>query len=176
MMRQEEQLLEAFLEQKGAGKRATATSRRHQVTTWRSTKTEVNHSPRRDVPTSRRPHVATSPRRDVPTPRRPHVATSPRRDVTTSRRQLKILHLIIKCEGARESRALKNVRPETRIWRTCNTDLKNILGFLYWILFICLIIFGSYDGVLHTLYFVSLLHDVLNSFLGLHQTLSQTMD
>ena len=101
-----------------------------------------------------------------------HVATSPRRDVTTSRRQLKILHLIIKCEGARESRALKNVRPETRIWRTCNTDLKNILGFLYWILFICLIIFGSYDGVLHTLYFVSFLHDVLSSFLGLHQTLS----
>ena len=34
-----------------------------------------------------------------------HVATSPRRDVTTSRRLLKILHLIIKCEEARESRA-----------------------------------------------------------------------
>ena len=96
-------------------------------------------------------HVATSPRRDVTKSRRggqllqkstiPHVATSPRRDVTTSQRQLKILHLIIKCEGARESRGWKNVRPETRIWRTCNTDLKNILGFLYWILFICLIIF-----------------------------------
>ena len=56
----------------------------------------------------------------------------PRRDVTTSRRQLKILHLIIKCEGARDSRASKNVRPETRIWRTCNTDFENILGFLYW--------------------------------------------
>ena len=59
---------------------------------------------------------------------------------------------------------------------TCNTDLKILLGFLYWILFICLIIFGSYEDVLHTLYFVSFLHDVLNSFLGLHQTLSQTMD
>ena len=122
-------------------------------------------------------HVATSPRRDVTKSRRggqllQKSTISPRRDVTTSRRQLKILHLIIKCEGARESRALKNVRPETRIWRTCNTDLKNILGFLYWILFICLIIFGSYDGVLHTLYFVSFLHDVLSSFLGLHQTLS----
>ena len=104
------------------------------------------------------------------------VTTSPRRDVTTSRRQLKILHLIIKCEGARDSRVLKNVRPETRIWRTCNTDLKKILGFLYWILFICLIIFGSYDDALHILYFVSLFHDVLNSFLGLYQTLSQTMD
>ena len=145
MMRQEEQLLEAFWSneeqaRKPLPRRDVSTSRRHQVMTWRSTITEVNHSPRRDVPTSRRPHVA----------------TSPRRDITTSRRQLKILHLIIKCEGARESRALKNVRPETRIGRTCNTDLKNILGFLYWILFICLIIFGSYEGVLHTLYILFL--------------------
>ena len=139
MMRQEEQLLEAF---------------------WSNEEQARKPLPRRDVTTSRRHHVA----------------TSPRRDVTTSRRQLKILHLIIKCEGARDSRVWKNVRPETRIWRTCNTDLKNILGFLYWILFICLIIFGSYDDVLHILYFVSLFHDVLNSFLGLHQTLSQTMD
>ena len=30
-----------------------------------------------------------------------HVATSPRRDVTTSRRQLENLHLIIKCQTAR---------------------------------------------------------------------------
>ena len=65
---------------------------------------------RRDVPTSRRPNVATSQRRDVPTSRRPHVATSQRhdvestlqkstsgnvvtsqrRDVSTSRRQLEI--------------------------------------------------------------------------------------
>ena len=153
-MRQEEQLLEAF---------------------WSNEEQARNHC-----------HVATSPRRDVTKSRRggqllqkstiPHVATSPRRDVTTSRRQLKILHLIIKCEGAQKSRVLKNVRPETQIWRTCNTDLKNILGILYWILVICLIIFGSYEDVLHILYFVSLFHDVLNSFLGLHQTLSQTMD
>ena len=84
----------SFLEQGGAGKEAlprrdVSTSRRHQVTTWRSTISEVNHSPRRDVITSRRHHVA----------------TSSRRDVTTSRRLLKILHLIIKCEEARESRA-----------------------------------------------------------------------
>ena len=143
----------------------------------------VATSPRRDVTKSRRGgqqmQKSTSTNAEVSifsTSRRLHVATSPRRDMTTSRRQLKNLHLIIKCEKAREFRALKNVRPETRIWRTCNTDLKNILGFLYWILFICLIIFGSYDDVLHILYFVSLFHDVLNSFLGLHQTLSQTMD
>ena len=100
MMRQEEQLLEAFWSneeqaRKPLPRRDVSTSRRHQVTTWRSTNTEVNHSP-------------------------------------TSRRQLKNLHLIIKCEGARDSRASKNVRPETRIWRTCNTDFENILGFLYW--------------------------------------------
>ena len=120
--------------------------------------------------TSRRLHVATSPSHDV------EVNYYRSQPFPTSRRQLKILHLIIKCEGARDSRVLKNVRPETRIWRTCNTDLKNILGILYWILVICLIIFGSYEDVLHILYFVSLFHDVLNSFLGLHQTLSQTMD
>ena len=97
MMRQEEQLLEAFWSneeqaRKPLPRRDVFTSRRHQVTTWRSTKPEVNHS---------------------------HVATSPRRDVTTSRRHLKNLHLIIKCEGARDSRVSKNVRPERRIWRTC---------------------------------------------------------
>ena len=136
--------------------------------------------------TSRRLHVATSSSHDVEvnyyrsqpglTSRRYHVATSPRRDVNTSRRLLKILHLIIKCEEARESRAWECVRPETRNWRPANTDWRILLGFLYWILFIYLVIFGLYDGVFHTLYFVSLLHDVLNSFLGLHQTLSQTMD
>ena len=141
-------------------RRDVSTSRRHQVTTWRSTITEVNPVSRRDVTTSRRHHVA----------------TSPRRDVTTSRRLLKILHLIIKCEEARESRALEFVRPETRNWRPANSDWRILLVFLYWILFTYLVIFGLYDGVLHTLYFVYFLHDVLNSFLGLHQTLSQPMD
>ena len=136
-------------------------------------------------------HVATSPRCDVTksrrlvnkrrsqqftTSRRHHVDTSPRRDVTTSRRLLENLHLIIKCQTAREFRALENVRPETRNFRTCNTDFKDLLGFLYWFFFIVLIIFGSHDDVLHIIYFVSFLHDVLNLFLGLHQTLSQTMD
>ena len=96
-MRQEEHFLEAF---------------------W------SNEEQARSTGTSRRLHVATSPSHDVEvnyyrsqpglTSRRHHVATSPRRDVTTSRRLLKILHLIIKCEEARESRALEFVRPETR--------------------------------------------------------------
>ena len=102
MMRQEEQLLEAFWsneeqERKLLPRRYVSTSRRHQVTTWRSTITEVNQSPRRDV--------------------------------TTSRRQLKILHLIIKCEGARKSRVLKNVRPETRIGRPAALSGRFFLDF-----------------------------------------------
>ena len=102
MMRQEEQLLEAFWsneeqERKLLPRRDVSTSRRHLVTTWRSTITEVNHSPRRDV--------------------------------ITSRRQLKILDLIIKCEGARESRVLKNVRPETRIGRPATLTGRFFLDF-----------------------------------------------
>ena len=79
-------------------------------------------------------HVATSPRRDVTKSRRGgqllrkstihHVATSSRRDVTTLRRLLKILHLIIKCEEARESRGY---------WSVCGQrheigDLQTLTG------------------------------------------------
>ena len=126
-------------------------------------------------------HVATSPRRDVTKSRHggqliQKSTIPPRRDVTTSRRQLKNLHLIIKCEGARDSRASKNVRPERRIWRTCNTDFENIFGFLYWFFLFVLIIVGSHEDILDIAYFVSFLHVVLSLFLGLHQTLLQTMD
>ena len=126
MMRRKEQLSEAILEneehaRKSLPRRDVSTSRRHQVTTWGSTNAEVNQSSRRDVTTSRRHYVA----------------TSSRRDVTTSRRQLKNLHLIIKCERAREFRVLKNVRPGIRNWRTCNTDFKDLLGFLYWFFSYC---------------------------------------
>ena len=105
MMRQEEKLLEAFWSNEEQGRKPL---------------------PRRDVTKSRRGGQL------LQKSTIPHVATSPRRDVTTSRRLLKILHLIIKCEGARESRVSKCVRPETGIGRTCNTDLENILRFLYW--------------------------------------------
>ena len=126
-------LFGSFLEQGGAGKEAlprrdVSTSRRHQVTTWRSTITEVNHSPRRDVITSRRHHVATSSRRDVITSRRHHVATSAKKICISSlnARRLGNLGHIGVC-AARDT-----------ILETCNTDLKIHLGFLYWILFICL--------------------------------------
>ena len=158
-MRQEEHFLEAFGARRSR-QGSTATSRRHHVATSPSHDVEVNYYRSQPGLTSRRHHVA----------------TSSRRDVTTSRRLLKILHLIIKCEEARESRVLVCVRLETDFGETCNTDWRILLVFLYWILFIYLVIFGFYDGVLHALYFVYFFHDVLNSFLGLHQTLSQTMD
>ena len=67
MMRQEGQLLEAFWTNEEQARKHchVATSPRRDVTTWRSTITEVNIS-----------HVATSPRRDVTTSRRHYVATS----------------------------------------------------------------------------------------------------
>ena len=70
MMRRKEQLLEAILEQRGAGKEVTTTSRRLHVATSPShdvgsTNAEVNHSPRRDVTTSRRDHVATLTRKSA---------------------------------------------------------------------------------------------------------------
>ena len=112
MMRQEGQLLEAFWSNEEQARkhchvatsprRDVSTSRRHQVTTWRSTITEVNIS---------------------------HVATSPRRDVTTSRRLLKILHLIIKCERLGNRGGGEGVRPETRNWRPANTDWRILLDF-----------------------------------------------
>ena len=116
MMRQEGQLLEAF---------------------WSNEEQARKHC-----------HVATSPRRDVTKSRRggqllqkstiPHVATSPRRDVTTSQRLPKILHLIIKCEGLGNLGYIGVCAARDTILETCNTDLKILLGFLYWFLFICL--------------------------------------
>ena len=132
-------------------------------------------SPRRDVTKSRRrvnklQKSTISPRRDVATSRRRDVATSRRRDVSS-----KI------CISSLNARGLKN----SGHWRTCggrhenreqsNTTFKELLGILYHFS-IVLDIFGSHYDVFHTIHFVSFLHDVLNSFLGLHQTLSQTMD
>ena len=118
----------------------------------------VATSHRRDVTKSRRGgqqmqkstshHVATSPRR--------HVATSPRRHVATSRRQLKNLHLIIKCERARKSRASGSVRLEARNFRACNTDFKELLGFLYWFFPYCFDYFLDHRRMFFTLHILFL--------------------
>ena len=156
---------------KSLSRRDVSTSRRHQVTTWGSTNTEVNYSPRRDVTTSRRHHVATSPRRDVTTSRRHHVATSPRRDVSSKIciSSLNARGLGILGHGRTCGQRYGISEPATQ---TSRISLDFCIGFF----FIVLIIFGSHEDVIHITYFVSFLHDVLNLFLGLHQTLSQTMD
>ena len=115
--------------------------------------------------TSRRLHVATSRRggqlllkSTFPTSRRHHVVTSPRRDVTTSRRLLKILHLIIKCEGLGNLGHIGVCAARDTFWETCNTDLKILLGFLYWFLFICLFVwlFLDHRRMFFTLYILIL--------------------
>ena len=112
------------------------------------------------------------PRHDVTTSRRHHVVTSPRRDVSS-----KICISSLNARGLGNFRALKNVRPEIRNFSEPATQTSRIsLDFCIVVFIIVLIIFGSHEDVLHITYFVSFFHDVLNSFLGLHQTLSQTMD
>ena len=72
-------------------------------------------------------------------------------------------------------RASGGVRRETQNWRTEQHSLQgtswNSVSLIN-----CLDILESHDDVFHTIYFVVFFHDVLNSFLGLHQTLSQTLD
>ena len=67
------------------------------------------------------------------------------------------------------------MRRETRNLRAEQHSLQGTSGILYHFS-IVLDIFGSHDDVFHTIHFVSFFHDVLNLFLGLYQTLSQTMD
>ena len=131
----------------------------------------------KEVPTtSRRHHVATTPRRDDTKSRRrvnklqksiiQHVATSRRRDVSSK--------ICISSLNARRLGFLgigERTAGDTKIESRTTQPSKNFLDFsIVWI------IFGSHDDVFHTIYFVSFFYDVLNSFLGLHQTLSQTMD
>ena len=70
-----------------------------------------------------------------------------------------------------EERAARDTKLESLQHR-----LQRSLWIFVLVFFIVLIIFGLYEDVLHITYFVVFFHDVLNSFLGLHQTLSQTMD
>ena len=69
------------------------------------------------------------------------------------------------------------MRPETRNFENLQHRLQGSPWiFVLFFFLIVLIILGSHEDVLHITYFVSFLHDVLNLFLELHQTLSQTMD
>ena len=154
IMGRKEQLLEAIFGSMRSRKEVTATSRRHQVTTSGQQIAEVNNSARRDISTSRRRDVSTSRRRDVSS----KICIS-----SLNARRLGILGHWRTCGGRHENREQNN------------TAFIELLGF-YYCFSIVWIIFGSHDDVFHTIYFVSFFYDVLNSFLGLNQTLSQTMD
>ena len=129
--------------------------------------------------TSRRRDVATSPSHDVgstnaevnnsTTSRRHNVATSPRRDVSS-----KICISSLNARRLRKIRASGSMRREAQNFRAEQHSLQGTSWNLYRFSFFD--IFGSHDDVFRTIHFVSFFHDVLNLFLGLYQTLSQTMD
>ena len=130
-------------------------------------------------------HIATSPRRDVTksrrrvnnaevnnsaTSRRHHVATSPRRDVGS---KICISSFNVRTArklGLRKAYEERHGFPEPedpyfeRVPEIC-TAFHFVRYYL-----------GYYDAVFDTRNFVLFFHDVLDLFLGLHQTLSQTMD
>ena len=143
MMRQEEQLLEAF---------------------WSNEEQARKPLPRRDVTKSRRGGQL------LQKSTIPHVATSPRRDVSS---KFCISSLNARGLGILGHRRTGGQRHE--FGEPVTLILRIFLDFVL-VFLIVLIIFGSHEDILHFAYFVSLFHDVLNSFLGLHQTLSQTMD
>ena len=125
-------------------------------------------------------HVATSPRRDVGSTMKKST-TSPRRDVTTLRchhvatsaRKFASHHLM---PDGSKIRASGGVRTEARISRSRGSRLRESARDLYRFPFFVRYYLGYDDDVFDTRYFVLFIHDVLDLFLGLHQTLSQTMD
>ena len=144
-----------------------ATLPRRDVTTSRR---RVNNAEVNNSATSRRHHVATSPRRDVTTSRRHHVATSPRRDVIS---KICISSFNVRTArklGHREAYEERHGFPELE-----DPDMERVPGICAAFHFVRYYL-GYYDDVFDTRHLVLFFHDVLDLFLGLHQTLSQTMD
>ena len=130
-------------------------------------------------------HVATSPRRDVTksrrrvnnaevnnsaTSRRHHVATSPRRDVIS---KICISAFNVRTArklGHREAYEQRHEIPEPE-----DPDFEKVPGICTAFHFVRYYL-GYDDDVFEIRHFVLFFHDVLDLFLGLHQTLSQTMD
>ena len=131
---------------------------------WNNEEQARNSLSRRDVPTSRR-RVNHAEVNDVTTSRRHHVATSARKSASH--------HLM---PDGSEIRASGNVRTEARISRARGSRLRESARDLYRFPFFVRYYLGYDDDVFDTRYLVLFIHDVLDLFLGLHQTLSQTMD
>ena len=110
------------------------------------------------------------PRRDVTTSRRHHVATSPRHDVSS---KICISSFNVRTArnlGDREAYEERHGFPEPE-----DPDFERVPGICTAFHFVRYYL-GYYDDVFDTRHFVLFFHDVLDLFLGLHQTLSQTMD
>ena len=104
------------------------------------------------------------------TSRRLHVATSPRRDI---RSRICISSFNVRTArklGHREAYEQRHIFPEPE-----DPDFKRVLGICTAFHFVRYYL-GYYDDVFETRHFVLFFHDILDLFLGLHQTLSQTMD
>ena len=124
-------------------------------------------------------HVATSPRRDVTKSRRRvnnaevnNSATSRRHHVATPSQKSASHHLMYERLGIghREAYGERHGFPEPE-----DPDFERVLGICTAFHFVRYYL-GYYDDVFDTRHFVLFFHDVLDLFLGLHQTLSQTMD
>ena len=75
-----------------------------------------------------------------------------------------------------EFRASGSVRAEARISRARGSRLRESARDLYCFPFFIGYYLGYDDDVFDTRHSVLFVHDVLDLFLGLHKTLSQTMD
>ena len=142
----------------GAKQGVAATSRRHHVAT----------SPSHDVgSTMQKSTIQQS--RDVSTSRRHQVATSPSRDVSS---KICISSFNVRTArklGYREAYEERHGFPEQG-----DTDFERVPGICT--AFHFLDISGYYDDVFDTRHFDLFFDDVLDLFLGLHQTMSHTMD
>ena len=99
-----------------------------------------------------------------------NVATSPRRDVSS---KICISSFNVRTArklGHREAYEERHGFPEPE-----DPDFERVPGICTAFHFVRYYL-GYYDDVFDTRHFVLFFHDVLDLFLGLHQTLSQTMD
>ena len=136
---------------------------------WNNEEQAKNSLSRRDVPTSRR-RVNQAEVNDVTTSRRHHVVTSPRRDVS--------LQICISSFNARrlgKGGIGKRMNGGTDFQSQRIQTSRECPGFVPLSIFVIYYL-GYDDDVFDTRYSVLFIHDVLDLFLGLHQTLSRTMD
>ena len=136
---------------------------------WSNAEQSKEWQPRRDVTTSRRHQVTTS-GQQCRSQQFSNVATSPRCDVSS---KICISSFNVRTArklGHREAYEERHGFPEPE-----DPDFERVPGICTAFHFVRYYL-GYYDDVFDTRHFVLFFHNVLDLFLGLHQTLSQTMD